>query len=451
MTEHSLPESQAVIDGLLELGRSLFYAVEPEWRLEPGSAAIDVAWLRKPSDRVPLLAFEVETTASGGIAANALKVLGKSSDQLRKPLHLFHIVVRGGLKSDRPVDAAATFAAHNYSIHLLEAPEEPLRLLKGVLDVHSRVSDRVNGERFLSAVTRPPWPASLFFEVAEHVERLGLAGMSERCLVCLSLNEPKLFLPLLSHRLCHLWRRELKEQYEPPNLFLEPYQPREDEYGSYMASAACEAIELGLVAALNPAVGLDALAVLQRWQKLNHIGDRVGPYSGAGTQWTQYEIENLGYMWALIAALMFEVPGAARWCAEQPAALLGELSETDAGEVLLLTAWVMHISAAAQADEIYESARGRLARAGGISTTWLGRPEPGTPGEDGDWTAVFEDPLVAPTVSELIALVKGTGTTPGDPIGLALNALIEDATHCPELGAILAATLVGKRSSTSER
>ena len=54
------------------------------------------------------------------------------------------------------------------------------------------------------------------------------------------------------------------------------------------------AIELGLIAALKSEMGATAFEVLKRWQELNHIGDKLGPFSGAGTQWTQYEIENLG-------------------------------------------------------------------------------------------------------------------------------------------------------------
>jgi hypothetical protein len=128
-----------VIDSLLALGDSLGYLPESEWRLEPGTSAIDVAWLRRPSDAVPLVAFEVETTASAGIAGNALKIFGKSSSHLPKPLH---VVVRGGLRSERPNDVATEFAAHNYSIHLLDREDEPFSLFKSVLDVHCRVADR---------------------------------------------------------------------------------------------------------------------------------------------------------------------------------------------------------------------------------------------------------------------------------------------------------------------
>ena len=345
------------------------------------------------------------------------------------------------------MDAAAGFAAHNYSIHLLDAEDEPLRLFQNILDVHSRVADRVEGRLFASVLAEAPWPTSLLRDVVAHAKDLGLAGMGERCFVLLSRENSPRFLPLLLERLQQIWDQEIAEGKEPPNLYMEPGQPREEPYGSYMANAACEALELGLIAASKSELGATAFEVLKHWQKFNHIGDKVGPFTGAGTQWTQYEIENLGYMWALIGALMFDVEGAARWCAEQPAALLAELPETDAGEVLLLAAWVMHISAAASAEDIYGTARARLERAGGISTTWLGQPEPGTPGEDGEWGIVFEGDRVAPTAAELVSLVDRSGVEPGDPTTLALGALLEDPAMRPTDGAILAATLGAARRS----
>ena len=264
-------------------------------------------------------------------------------------------------------------------------------------------------------------------------------------------ENPSRFLPLLLRRLEEIWSPEFTEGREPANLYLEPIQPRQEHYGSYMADVACEALELALIAALKPEMGPASLDVLKRWQELNHIGDKLGPYAGAGTQWTQYEIENLGYMWALVGALMFDVKGAVRWCAEQPAALLAELPETDAGEVLLLAAWVMHISAAANACDIYGTARARLERAGGISTTWLCRPEPGTPGEDGDWSIVFEGDLAAPTPTELLSFVASNGVDPGNPIQLALSALLEDPAMNPSDGAVLATTLRAAREGEGLR
>jgi hypothetical protein len=303
----------------------------------------------------------------------------------------------------------------------------------------------IKGEAFATVVADPPWPASLLQEVVAYVEELQLRGLGERCLTILARRDPERSLSIFSERLQKLWHREIVEGKEPPDLFLELLQPREERYGSYMADVAGEAIELGLITALNPDLGQAALTVLQRWQELNHIGDKLGPYTGAGTQWTQYEIEHLGFMWALVAALMLNVPGAARWCAEQPASLLREIPETDAGEVLLLAMWVLHIAAAAEAEDIYEEVRIRIERAGGISEAWLGMPASAAPGEDGDWNSVFQDKRLAPTPEQLGDLTSSQATPPGDAVALALDALLEDPILRPDDGSRVTAILSGGR------
>src|SRR4051812_44469540 len=119
MTKHKLDPGQRLIQALVALGRALGYAPVPEWRIPGTSADVDVAWLRDPGDTAPLVAFEVETRPGLGLAGNALKVLGKESSQLPKPLHLFQIVLSGGRRSHRAADVSREFAAHNYSLHLL--------------------------------------------------------------------------------------------------------------------------------------------------------------------------------------------------------------------------------------------------------------------------------------------------------------------------------------------
>lgn len=435
MSQHTVATGRRLIDGLIELGTALGYRSEPEWRLQAGTAAIDVAWLWRVGDDFPLVAFEVETTAGAGLANNALKVLGRSSSGIRKPLHLFHLIVHGGTRSGRPKDVATEFAGHNYSVHLLETEGEPRSLLENVLDVHSRVADRIDGIALGQVLARQPWPSSLLDDLLAYAEGLGFRGLSENCYARLARKDPAMFLPSLSRRLEALWHEELEQNVEPPNRYLEPDQPREEEYGSYMSSAAGEAIELGLLAALDPQLGPRAFEVLQRWQEFNHIGDGVGPFTGAGQQWTVYAVENLGYMWALVAVLMRDVPGARRWCAEQPAALLAELPETDAADVLLLAVWVMHLAATPDTADIYERARGRLRRAGGVSVAWLARPEPGSPGEDGDWSRVFGDERAAPTRQELALIMDHRATVARDPVTLGLDALLEDAALRPSDGA----------------
>src|SRR5688500_13677335 len=104
MSRHKLKPGQDVIDALVALGQALKYDPATEWPLPGGTASVDVAWLRRPGDSAPLLMFEVESRPGEGLVSNAMKILGRSSAANPKPLHLFHIVVRGGVASQRPDD-----------------------------------------------------------------------------------------------------------------------------------------------------------------------------------------------------------------------------------------------------------------------------------------------------------------------------------------------------------
>jgi hypothetical protein len=174
MPEHALEPGRQVIAALLNLGRALGYLEEAEYELPHSTAAVDVAWLREPG-QPPLVIFEVESRPTAGIAANAMKVLGRASAETIKPLHLFHLVVEGGVRSHRPADVAREYAGHNYSLHLLSDPGEPRRLLQEILRVHRRVTDRVDGVSLALAVAQPPWPDELVEPLLLYSEAAGFS------------------------------------------------------------------------------------------------------------------------------------------------------------------------------------------------------------------------------------------------------------------------------------
>jgi hypothetical protein len=261
--EHELIPGVAFIDSLAELAGPLGYTAVREWGIPGKRASVDVVWLRRPSDEAPLVAFEVESTASAGLAANVLKLLSRRGAV--QPLHLFHIVVEGGSRSARPEEVVAAFGSHNYTVHVLSEDGESRRVIERILDVHARVADRLDGVAFARALAEGPWRRDDIDPVLRYAQARKLYGLSERAYVSLALASED-FRPSLRRKLLELWNAELTWQAEPPNRYDEPPQPREEPYGSYMALAACEAIELALIAALDPARGARAFEVLKRWQ-----------------------------------------------------------------------------------------------------------------------------------------------------------------------------------------
>jgi hypothetical protein len=443
MTRHTLGPGREVIRALVALGAALDYTTVEEWRVPDTTAAVDVAWLRRAADHVPILMFEVESRPGDGVAVNAMKLLGKHAADLPKPLHLFHVVVGGGQRSARPVDVERTFAAHNYSVHLLSTDDEPAGLLSQVLSVHARIADRVDGVRLAEALRRKPWPAELVEPLLQHAETEGLRGLGEPAYVAMARRSAQ-FRPSLTRKLRALWAAQLAGAVEPPNRYDEDLHRRAGSYSSYMGTAACEALELGLLAALDPACGPRALVILERWQELNHIGDSKGPFTGGGTQWTQYVLEHGAFLWALVAALMRDVPGARAWCAAQPAAFLEDLNpDADGPLIAALAVWIMHLAAVPECEPTYARACARLDRCGGVNDRWLVAPHPGPPCDDG-WEEVLPDgrgPQPVPVSEELVAMVRAKGHPAGDPVDLALGALLDDPVYRPGDGAAVAACL----------
>ncbi len=436
MPEHVLKPGVEILEALEALAAPLGYTAVREWRVPGKAAAVDVVWLRRPHDDAPLVAFEVESTASTGLAANVLKLLSRQG--AAQPLHLFHLVVEGGIASARPTEVEQAFGSHNYSVHLLSGGGEPGQFLEKLIDVHARVSDQLDGFGLGRLLIAGPWPQELVDPLLRHAQAKGLRGLSERTYALLALASRE-FRPSLRRKLLELWEAELSGRSAPPNRYLEPPQPREEAYGSYMAAAGCEAIELGLVAALAPQHGHRSLELLARWQELNHIGDRLGENTGSGCQWTEYIVDNIGYYWALVAALMHDVPGARAWCARQPSALLHQIEHASHQPSGLLAVWVMHIaSGVGTCEEVYEHARRYLERAGGVDRDWLVEPEPAAPSDEEGLEIVGQG--IAPTAHELMRLIRGE--EPGlDAIDLALSALIEDPLARPGHGGELAVLL----------
>jgi hypothetical protein len=433
MTEHSLAQGVSVLDSLKDVGRALGYEVAEEWAPAGVQAGIDLVYLPRHGDCHPVLAFEVESTASQGLANNAIKTFGRPSSDLPKPLHFFHIVVSGGTRSNRPDATAALLFNQNYSVHLLDHEEEPDRLTQMILSVHRRTTSQLDAVAVGLTLGRR-CGVNIAESALAHARGLGF-DIPAAAYTVLALCEPQ-FRRALREELRQLWSAQLAGERRAPNRYFGESVGKPHAYRSYMARAACEGLELGLLAALSPDDGPAAFAVLRDWQEANHIGDQLGEYTGSGSQWTEYVIEQMGYYWALMAALMRRVPGGRTWCASQPGALLRVIEDVRYVTVDLLAVWVMHAAAGDGAPtELYESGRRRIESSGGVAESWLAAPEPGPPNEEMSFNLLGNG--VSPTPSELRGLVSSASDDGRDAVDLALSALIEDPILRPHDGAQL--------------
>ena len=146
MPGHVLPDGKQVIVGLCRLGEALGYHVATEVPVRKdrhNSPAVDVGWFTEQGHDCPLMSFEVESSATSGIASNASKVYGQHNREFEKPLFFFHIIVKGGRDTTRLDDAQGAFGRHNYRHYRLGGAEKT-ELVKDILSQHRRLTRRLD-------------------------------------------------------------------------------------------------------------------------------------------------------------------------------------------------------------------------------------------------------------------------------------------------------------------
>ena len=152
MSYHILSAGLQVVEGLECLAEALGYTSVREHTVRRAGAAVDLAWFAAGDHRVPLMIFEVESTASSSMANNAMKVFSQDVDDFVKPLFFFHILLGGGPDNERIAALQRTWGTYNYRVYRLNEQMEVRRLVLDVLGQHRRVSGALSLIRLNSAL-----------------------------------------------------------------------------------------------------------------------------------------------------------------------------------------------------------------------------------------------------------------------------------------------------------
>ena len=152
MPLHQLPEGLQVIEGLEALGESLEYVSSREHTVGRAGAAVDLAWFGAGDQHVPLMIFEVESSASASMVNNALKVFSQDVDDFVKPLFFFHVLLAGSSDNERIANMRRTWGTYNYRIYRLNDESEAQRLVRDVLAQHRRVISTISLLRLASGL-----------------------------------------------------------------------------------------------------------------------------------------------------------------------------------------------------------------------------------------------------------------------------------------------------------
>lgn len=179
MPEHKLESGKSLIKGIVDLGEVLGYHVDQEFPVEPdkkgNKSTIDVAWFSKQGHLYPLFIFEVESSATGGMAYNPLKVYAKKNQVFEKPLFYFHVLLKGGLHSSKIDDLESQYGSNNYRLYLV-GEDSANTLVNDVLSQHARIRDDISYYCLYEVLSSPPWQDKVdYVPLLKHAESLGLS------------------------------------------------------------------------------------------------------------------------------------------------------------------------------------------------------------------------------------------------------------------------------------
>jgi hypothetical protein len=398
------------------LGRALGYWVEPEWEVpDPeGPTFVDLAWLRRQGEPVPLFLFEVESRPGSQLAENAQKVLSMPTNLLPKPLFFFQIVLRGG--GGRAGRAGRAHVTANYGIFELEERGEPDRLVADLLTQHTRAAEGLDTIALWDALSDPRAPEFAFSSAWDALERSGLGVPWASAYARLALRDPR-----FRSRLPEVLLLELEDE------------PLTSDYGTYWGDAWSRPLHLGLLAVLDPGRGESCLTALQQWQGNERDPGRMlmlAPYPGLSRDYDSFLFFQAPYLWALLAALTARVPGAGQWICGQ----IRLIVEAPAPFVLIApaAAWLLHLAETFDSEEEWQVAEAHINEAGGLPCELEFRPPVGGPHFDDvdgweEWAeALGAHPLPVDRAHFRHQMSFRAGAPFTSPVEIALQLLVYD-------------------------
>jgi hypothetical protein len=367
MPEHTLERGKQIIEGLSKLGQALGYFVEPEKpvrREHINPPAVDVAWLSEEGQDFPLMIFEIESSATNTIANNAVKVFGQPNQEFEKPLFFFHIIVRGGQNSFHTEPLRTQFGTYNYRQYRL-ALKEDLILIKDILSQHRRLTRQLDLVSVVLALKNPAWPGLDLEYILLHIEELGFEsgqGTFLPCYASLSSEFPE----FQNHFLRYLQIRETSRKLAEVR----------DGYPTYFGQEWAYPIHLGLLTTLETTERkVKYLERLQQWQEHSWYFPQIGTRLGMFLEHDRFAFNLAGPFWALIAALMRDLPDAVLYIAQQCKALILEMESLPPDISVFTALWMLHITASTElAEKEFEFARNYINDRGGIPADRIYEP-----------------------------------------------------------------------------
>jgi hypothetical protein len=337
MAVHKLAAGLQILEGLEYLAEALGYTSVREHTVLGTGAAVDLAWFAAGDQRVPLMIFEVESTASSSMANNAMKVFSQDVDDFVKPLFFFHVLLGGGPDNDRITGLRRTWGTYNYRVYRLNERMEIHRLVLDILGQHRRVNGVLSLLRLDSALRQSVWTNVGIHEILRSIEDLDFVVNYLGELAALSIGNPKLR-PILLERL----RKKHIEGKDYPG-----------SYGTYLGQHFAGLLETSLLIGEARVADEQGAYLLNTWQEASELGLRqIGPYFGLNRDYDEFILGAAPLLFAVAAVVCRNQWRTKAWITQELDALIK--GEDDAGVKAPYTSaariWLLHLAASTLRD-----------------------------------------------------------------------------------------------------
>lgn len=431
-----MPEGLAVIDALYELGVALGYSAQREHTVGQ-SAAVDLSWTAADSNDVPLFIFEVESTASTGLANNAMKVYGSPMSDLPRPLFFFHLVLGGSKDNERIRNAQNAWGQHNYHVYRFGAESDRLALALDILRQHRRVSRYIQPAVLAEALNNVVWgDPSTVKDALKLTERILFDAPYLHDYASMARDDSS-YLNLFVSRLRYL--DEMPAGTDRKHLSREGYG---DGPGTYIPGL----FEVGLRIYAGDIPDSEGPRAFERWATSVRFGPRVIDAAfGLDRDYDSYVIGVAPIDYSLTAALLATHPISRDWVLQDFSGLLARERSSSLPPRFRLpgSVWLAHLLCATPVngssrartslniESLYADVQTHVKEGGGIPIGLLTEP-PGVGGgiqetpywwDDANNTQLpSREELLSLTTNHLLGVDDGAAVP--DPATLCLTSLV---------------------------
>ena len=365
MPEHKLVPGIDFIKGINELGLIMGYHIQTEHPVDNKkikSPEVDVAWFKEENQKFPLFIFEVESSATNGMAYNPMKVFSKKNEKFEKPLFFFQVILKSVQDSSRIKDLKRTYGTYNYRIYkILNA--ESQNFLFDILEQHRRISHNLDIVNLFDFLIQSKWIDVDLVSLSVHIENLEFEKKSGLLLssYVLLASKYKEITPIVFNSL-----RKIHQDFFS-NL-------NKVNYSTYMGNSWCFPIHLGIINAYSDDLYLKEKAIkqLKYWQANNSHLTMIGPHFGLAQDYDDFLIWGAGGLFGILSLLFRENYDFRIYFAKE---LKKIIDKTRLNYRICNLLWMLHIiPPIKQSENLFKYIKNSLSEIGGFSMASLGNP-----------------------------------------------------------------------------